>query len=105
MSRARRRGRPDPFPGPITATPATGPWRRPRADARTARRRSVRRHAAGPTWTGPAASQLEERRNENAKTIRNAIAQARKRGLLTWTERGVAGGELTAKARALLEEP
>ena len=38
------------------------------------------------------------------KSVSNALARARERGLLMQTEPGRAGGRLTAKAEKLLEE-
>ena len=47
---------------------------------------------------------LASRRHEGSATIRNWIREARVRGLLTRGVRGRAGGELTPRARRILEE-
>lgn len=46
---------------------------------------------------------LADEMNLSESTVRNQLVEARKRGLLTAPPRGRAGGELTERARALLE--
>jgi hypothetical protein len=46
---------------------------------------------------------LAEEESLSKVTIRNQIREARRRGVLAETRQGVAGGQLTAKANALLK--
>jgi hypothetical protein len=76
----RRRGRPDPFYAKVAAEYV--------AEVESGNRRPVRA--------------LAQRLGSSAEYVRQVLTEARRRGFLTTTRRGVPGGELTPKARELL---
>lgn len=57
-----------------------------------------------PSAKGRPIAALAEQFNYSTTHVRDVIARARREGFLTPTPRGRAGGELTDKARMLLED-
>jgi hypothetical protein len=63
------------------------------------------RYAERAAYTPHPIAELAEQHDRPPARLREYIAEARRRGLLTETTRGRSGGHLTAKAQALLAQP
>jgi hypothetical protein len=63
------------------------------------------RYTERAAYTNRPIAELAEAHDRPPTRIREYIAEARRRGLLTATRPGRSGGQLTDKARALLEHP
>jgi hypothetical protein len=63
------------------------------------------RYSERAAYTPRPIAELAEAHDRPPTRIREYIAEARRRGLLTATRPGRSGGQLTDKARALLEQP
>jgi hypothetical protein len=63
------------------------------------------RYAERAAYTPRPIADLADEHDRPPTRLREYVAEARRRGLLTATRPGRSGGQLTDKARALLEEP